>query len=80
MKVYNKGRRTFTILDDKGERVEVVPGRFATMDDSTALKLAKNYPLEIEAVEPEETKEPETTEAPKPRRTKKATSDNSLDL
>jgi hypothetical protein len=79
MKVYNKGRRTFTILDDKGERVEVVPGRFATMDDSTALKLAKNYPLEIEAVEPEEPKE-ETTEAPKPRRAKKASSDNSLDL
>ena len=77
MKTYNKGNRVFTVLNDKGERIELIPGKFADLDESTALKLQKNYPLEIEAVgtEPEPVAEP----VRKPRKAK-ADNDNALEL
>jgi hypothetical protein len=76
LKTYNKGSRVFTVLNDKGERIELIPGKFAELDESTALKLQKNYPNEIEAVGSEPEAEPV---ARKPRKAK-AENDNSLEL
>jgi hypothetical protein len=78
LKTYNKGSRVFTVLNDKSERIELIPGKFADLDESTALKLQKNYPNEIEAVGSEPEAEPAPV-ARKPRKAK-AENDNSLEL
>jgi predicted RNase H-like nuclease (RuvC/YqgF family) len=48
IKLFNQGKRTFTIGQDKaGNDIQILPNRFKDIDDKLANKLKSRYPKEL---------------------------------